>query len=220
MTTQKPIVLLTGFGPFPGVEVNLSNTLVSEVADAARARFTAADVLALSIPTLWTTAPAAICEAIARHRPAVVLMIGVSGTATVLTLEIQAANVCGDTVDAAGCRAAGTVIAPNGPDVLQATWPLDWITERLSMRQIPWRVSDDAGRYICNASLYEVLARSAAGWGVAPLTGFIHIPRAFAPPATLSVDQARNGCIEIIDVCLQSAARVSNPQQALTVPPV
>lgn len=224
MDVTKPIVLLTAFGPFPGVAVNRSSLLVADLATAATDRFPNADFLHFILPTEWAAAPNAMCELVARHRPAVVLMLGVSASATLLTLESGASNICGEALDVTGCRSHADVIDPSGPERIQATWPIDAITERLTTRRIAWRISEDAGRYICNASLYQVLASAASGWGVAPLTGFVHIPRDLgqldAGPGIISQAAALHGCLEIIDVCLQTAARAVNSQPALTVPPV
>lgn len=220
MDQVKPVVLLTGFGPFPGVEVNASAVLVAEIARLAAERLPDAVVHHYAVATEWTTAPPAVCDLIARHRPAVALMFGVSSTAQGLQLETQARNVCALTPDAAGCVAAGTKLHEHGDECLAATWPIDAIGTRLTKLRVPWSMSADAGSYICNATLYEVLASAALGWGTAPVTGFVHIPRDLLEHthgSALTLISAAEASIGIIDVCLSAASKVVHPQQTLTV---
>ena len=57
LTPARPIVLLTGFGPFPGVPENATAVLVPRLAKAARELFPTYDFVAEILPTEWTAAP-------------------------------------------------------------------------------------------------------------------------------------------------------------------
>lgn len=140
-------LLITGFGPFPGVADNPSGRLARELGGTVletRYRFVDA----------WFAATA---------RPDGLLMLGVDASATELRLETVARNWTGHTPDAEGIVAPGT-IDPSAPPMLAATlWPAEAL--------VRYTVSVDAGSYLCNYSFFRALRT----WPDARI-GFVHIP--------------------------------------------
>lgn len=206
---QRDTILLTGFGPFPGMPRNVSERFVSKLAHLAARRFSAHRVVARILPTEWERAPAKLEAMVERERPKLVLHFGVSSQADSYVLETLAHNTCRQAEDAAGCLPSGNVLEHGGAATLAARLPAQDIVARLSALKVPVVTSNDAGGYLCNAVLYRSLALAAGGQ---PETvGFFHIPSAI--PSALAKSQeaggprfdwgtALVGGLEIIRTCL------------------
>lgn len=215
MPAQRPIILLTGFGPFPGTPDNLTSRLVPELARRASRRFRGHDVIDEIFPTEWSRAPQRLSELYARHAPKLALHFGVSEWATGFQIETMAFNRCAGTADAAGCLPSAPQIEPVGCDSLPTRLPAAEIVARLQALNLPASLSPDAGSYLCNNIFYRTLCHAAALPRTA-VAGFIHLPQklAAADIATLSNAQrpfdwnvALLGSMEIIRVCLGLAPK-------------
>lgn len=207
---QRDTILLTGFGPFPGVPQNVSERFVSKLAHLAARRFSAHRVVARILPTEWERAPQRLEALYERERPKLVLHFGVSPDANSYVLEGIAHNTCKPAEDAAGELPSASVVVEGGSDTLDAKLPADDIVERLRAIRVPIVTSDDAGGYLCNALLYRSLFL-ASQLREPPVVGFFHIPRVIpAAPARpgaandLRFDwgTALTGGLEIIRTCL------------------
>ena len=213
MTSQRPTVLLTGFGAFPGVAANATETLVPQLAAAARARFPDYDIVDAVLPVDWNRAPELLQSLIEANAPRLALHFGVSKGAEDFRIERIARNVREPRHDACGALPKEVAVVRSGADTLSATLPIDRIVEGLKNIGIPCCTSDDAGAYLCNALLYHSLA--AAGTQAMPhIAGFVHIPAALAagvcdPAETaecrLTWPTAVAGGLEIIAACLEEA---------------
>ena len=203
-------LLLTGFGPFPGVPVNATMRLVPELAGAVARRFPDVRCSTLLLATEWSTAPARVAEAVQEMPPDVLLHFGVSSRARGFEIETRARNVCQVSPDASGHLPAAALLTDAGQDVLPASIPVRHVVARLRTRCIQAFVSRDAGAYLCNAVLYRSLAQQSAT-GITRV-GFIHIPATLARPGggnrgrsgacALTWSQAVQGGLEIIAACL------------------
>jgi pyroglutamyl-peptidase len=211
MPAPRPVILLTGFGAFPGIPDNLSARFVPQLAERAARRYRAHHVVSDVLATEWTAAPRRLAELYARHAPKLALHFGVSSAATGFVIETIAINGCAPSPDAAGCLPPASLIEPHGAASVPTGLPAEAIVRDLSSHGIPATVSADAGQYLCNTVFYRALQHAAAAPGRTPITGFIHLPASFArsgtapsgPPAfTLPVALA--GAMRIIRVCLAS----------------
>ncbi len=206
----RTTVLITGFGPFPGVPVNATMRLVPALADEAPRLFPGVRVATEILTTEWMSAPRRLDWLLADVRPDLVLHIGVSSRARGFEIESRARNVCAALEDASGALPPGPTVRADGALLLAASLPTRHIVARLRRRGIPAFVSRDAGAYLCNATLYHSLAcaRQAPG----RRAGFIHIPatlaRAGGPSrgrvgaCPLTWEQALAGGLEILAACL------------------
>ncbi len=212
--SKRPAILLTGFGPFPGVEDNASAALVAELAGEARKRLPGHRVEAAVLPTEWHAGPAAAAAMVGELRPAVALHFGVSAKAGGFVIETRGHNLARPICDAAGVLPASDRLSAEGPDVLGASLQTARIVERLRRRALPVRLSRDAGGYLCNAVLYRSLERARrAGWPMR--CGFIHLPAALGVATAsrhaggcLEWPQALEGSLEIIAAALGLPPRV------------
>lgn len=209
----KPVILLTGFGPFPNTPVNFTSRLVPELAQRAARRFRGHEVVYEIFPTEWERAPASLAELYAAHKPKVALHFGVSERATGFAVETTAFNRCASTSDASGALPSAPQIELNGAESMPTRLPAKSIVAHLSALNIPATLSDDAGNYLCNTVFYRTLHHAAALPRTA-IAGFIHVPLKLADGASaenamrpFDWNVALLGSLEIIRVCLGLAPR-------------
>lgn len=200
----RPTILLTGFGPFPGVEANASARLVPLLAKAARKRFPAYRVRSEILPTEWESAPLRLAELDETIRPAIALHFGVSSQASGFALEARGQNSCRQAPDAAGAMPASHHVIADGRDEHAASLALDRAVARLRAAGVAASISDDAGGYLCNAVLYHSLHHAHVRAN-RRIVGFVHIPSALSAGDApgLSWTQAEHGALEIVGVAVE-----------------
>ncbi|MBA3517879.1 MAG: pyroglutamyl-peptidase I [Rhizobiales bacterium] len=166
---------MTGFGPFPHAPENPTEALVKALAGEPPEAFGAGALRALVLPTEYRRSREKLRRATARFAPDVVVHFGLSRNADRLKLERLARRHCSpDLVDASGyAPRSGPVRGPD-PDLLSSTLPVELILDQLAQSGFPAEASDDAGSYVCNATLYRSLL-SAPAEGKR-LIGFVHVP--------------------------------------------
>jgi pyroglutamyl-peptidase len=174
-TDPRPKVLLTGFGPFPGVRKNVSGFLVKWFAVRARMAMPHVRIVAAVLPTEWARAPSELTELYIRHDPRLVLHFGVAANMRGFRIETEARNSCRMSPDAIGALPPLALISAAGADTLPVTFGAKSIAQRLDERGYHATLSDDAGGYLCNAVLYHSLAEAERRGGRCKV-GFIHIP--------------------------------------------
>ena len=202
-TAVKPSILITGFGPFPGVEVNASGVLVARLARTARRRFPGVSVHSAILPTEWRRGLARAQGALDRMQPDIAIHFGVSPKAQGFVIEQRGVNSCQTLADGAGHLPPLDVLDAVGPKARASTLPVAAIVARLGACGLPAVVSDDAGTYLCNAVLYQTLGIRRGGL---PLTaGFVHVPAVLGGDGALTFQQAVAGSLEIIAVCVETA---------------
>lgn len=210
---DRPVILLTGFGSFPGVPDNVTERLVPELAKRARVKFATFDFETEILETVWQSAPRRINQLRNHHNPVLVLHFGVAKSASGFRIESHARNACSLTLDAHGHIPASQTICPSGPDLRPVTVPTRDIVTRLRQLGFPAEVSDDAGGYLCNAVLYHSLDLAETAASAGPATGFIHIPYEFCDSG-LSYEASVTGALEIIAVCISALASQLAPRLA------
>jgi pyroglutamyl-peptidase len=209
----RPVILLTGFGPFPGVPDNATAALVPRLAKAARDLFPDYDIIAEILPTEWVAAPQKVGDLLARPGTVLALHFGVSRQAEGFQIELVGRNRCKAVADAAGHMPAGDCLLDDGPAELACTLPVERIVQRLTQLGVPVRTSTDAGGFLCNALLYHSLG--AADTLEKPhLVGFVHLPADLTghgadgkrphPSCRLDMRGAISGGLEVIAACLES----------------
>jgi len=204
-------ILVTGFGPFPGVEINPTGAVIDDclarVSSRSACKYEARGHI---LPTEYAGAGQRIQELIRQVEPDAVLMLGVAAARGELNLERFALNI-DDAVspDAAGAIASGTRIERDGPTAYTSTLPLQRIKQALDKAQIPTVFSNHAGTYVCNHVFY-VAAHALGSMGTEIPYGFVHIPvpnDAAGPEdgaTRLTAGQIADGIMVILD-CLGDA---------------
>ena len=208
---RSPVRLaMTAFGPFPGVPFNASERLIEELA-ATHLRAVPAPLIATAVlPTDWRRAFAQLRAFVAHTRPDVLVHFGVSSRAHGFVIETRAFNQTSLRADCSGAFAEARYVRANAGGPRIATLPAGLLVRRLRLGGIPARLSTDAGRYLCNAVLFESLVLAEAARS-APLVGLIHIPPLSPPESKAGLangfgwDQLRRGSAIILDTLLRSS---------------
>lgn len=209
---DRPRVLLTGFGPFPGIATNASSVLVAELARQLTRAKAPVTLDTAILPTEWKAGPAALQAAVKAFAPDIALHFGVASEVTGIRLETLAQNARIQLADACGHVPRRSLISAIEPAHLLSTFPADAIRTRLERMGIRVELSTDAGRYLCNAALFRSLALTAKAKG-AGVAGFVHIPSVLADPEQARTlqdfdwTQAVIGSLAIVEICLAHVQR-------------
>jgi pyroglutamyl-peptidase len=167
-------ILVTGFGPFPGVIENASAGFAPLLAARVEKALPACQIAAAVLPVEWQAAPRVLERLIAEVQPAVCLHLGVATSARGVVLETYARNAAGQRRDAAGRLPPSNRLLEEAPWLLlPKTNPLRLLGQRLaSDAVIP---SLKAGDYLCNAihfySLWQARRQSTQRQ-----VAFLHLP--------------------------------------------
>ncbi len=171
---RGPNLLVTGFGPFPGAPANPTEALVRELAHVPPETFGAAGFHAVVLPTEYRRSWSILRRLYGRLAPDVVVHFGLSARADALMIERTARRRCAsDRPDAVGFAPRRGQARRTGPETLASTLPAERIIAALLEAGLPAAASDDAGDYVCNATLYRSLAEAAAS---PRRIGFVHVP--------------------------------------------
>ncbi len=146
-----------------------------------------------------------------------VIALGLWPGEPTVRLERLAVNLADCTTpDNAGALPRGELLDPNGAPTLSATLPLRAIDAALLAAGIPARLSDTAGTFLCNATLYTLL-RAIERRGQRIPCGFIHLPylpqqvaEMLSGARTGRVDLPHGGDFASMDVAtMERALRIS-----------
>ena len=190
-SNSRPALLLTGFGPFPGVPVNATARLVPALAAIAHDTFKDHAIHYEILPAEWAVAPVRLATLLETHKPVLALHFGVAQDATGFRVECEGRNACRLSPDAKGEVPPTLNLIADGALSQSVTVPVGKIVQRLHSLGLPAYTSQDAGRYLCNAVLYHSLTASACNQR-GFRAGFIHIPTDLSGPP-LSFDAALSG---------------------------
>ena len=163
-------MLITGFDPFGGEQINPSWEAVKLLPD----RIGDYELCKLQIPTVFGLAARKVLEKAESVQPDVILCIGQAGGRDAVTPERIGINIRDARIpDNAGNQPAEEPIIPGGPDGIFATVPVADMAQAVRAQQLPGNVSNTAGTFVCNDTLYTLLHHYAA---TAVRAGFIHVP--------------------------------------------
>src|SRR5579862_8757747 len=173
-SSRKMVTLLiTGFGPFPGVAHNPSEALIGAL-HKRRMRFEHWGVrLELRVlPVLYAAMVQRLDQLVAETKPDAILHFGLASRRKTIGIETCAHNrVSPRLIDAGGARAENCSLKLGGPARIKTRIPAAAIVTNLRRAGIAAQLSRDAGTYVCNATFFHSLASQHA----LPV-GFIHIP--------------------------------------------
>ena len=165
-------LLITGFDPFGGASVNPAWQAVRLLPD------TIGDfqVHKLEIPTVFGKAAAIVAEQAQLLQPDVILCIGQAGGRAAVTPERIGVNIRDAKIaDNEGNMPQGRFCVPDGPAAYFSTVPVMAMADAIQAAGLPGQVSNSAGAFVCNDTLYCLLHRYA---GTDVKVGFIHVPYA------------------------------------------
>ncbi len=167
------LVLITGFGPFPGAPFNPSAVLARALALRRRPAFANIDRTVHVFATSYAAVDRELPKLLAQ-KPDIVLMFGVAGRRRTLCVETRARNALSMVFpDASRQRPLYGIIKKGAPPALAGNAPFARLVAAAKTRLAASRQSRDAGSYLCNYLFWRALERTRGG---KPLAQFVHIP--------------------------------------------
>jgi pyroglutamyl-peptidase len=196
-------VLLTGFQPFGGEQVNSSWQAVSALHGT---RIAGHRVVARELPVAFGASLKALRAALRDMRPALVICVGQAGGRAQLSLERVAINIDDARIpDNTGQQPVDVPVVAEGPAAYFSTLPVKAMRHALNAAGFPAEVSQTAGTYVCNHVFYGLMHALRRQRIVR--AGFIHIPyspaQASMHPGTPSV------AVETVTEALRLAVKVA-----------
>ena len=171
---ERPRILLTGFGPFPGVPTNPSGWLAETLAEQLPAPESHGRIHVRIFPTEWQAAAllSDLCETLQPH---VMIHFGVSEHTETFRIEHSAHNHTAARADAGGALPTSPVILVEGAGRLDTAFPAAALARHLQTNGVAAVTSHSAGHYLCNFLYYHSLDW-ALRQPVPPLVLFVHVP--------------------------------------------
>ncbi|WP_408894220.1 pyroglutamyl-peptidase I [Paenibacillus taichungensis] len=169
-------ILISGFEPFGGDAVNPTGELMEAFAQEV---MEGAELKTVLLPVHFDECADLLIAEMESWRPDVVIACGLAKGRTAITVERIAVNVK-DTppnsyADNQGQQPVDELIVEGSPDGLFSTLPIRAMVNNLGAAGIPAAVSNTAGTYICNNTMYRVLDHIRLKQ--LPIrAGFVHFP--------------------------------------------
>jgi pyroglutamyl-peptidase len=179
------VALVTGFEPFGGFADNPSATVAQALDGATLGGFS---IVGRVLPVVLEGQRARVEALLDEMAPSLVIALGLAGDAEAIRLERQAANRIDFAIpDNGGARPQTGLLVPDAPPALSTTLAVTHIAAALADSGIGTRLSDDAGTYLCNATLFYFLDAIRRRGRSLPC-GFIHLP----PSALVSLSRQQH----------------------------
>jgi pyroglutamyl-peptidase len=189
-------LLITGFEPFGGEEINPSWEAVSRLPDEIGGY----TLTKLRIPVVFGKAAEAVLAKGAEISPDVILCVGQAGGRTAITPELVAINLRHAKIpDNEGQQPKDEPIFPNENCAYFSTLPVRQMAEAVNTLGIASQVSYSAGAYVCNDLLYTLLHRYQ---NTQTKVGFVHIP--------YSKEQGKEPAMELTDMIKGLTVAIEN----------
>lgn len=177
--TAGVVALATGFGPFGRWEANSSGAAVSALS--------AIGLASAVLPVDHVAAPDALAGLVRDLRPEVLLLTGLADE-PVLRLELLARR---------------PAHVGEGPARMVGVWPWSAALDAMRATGAPARLSQDAGRYVCETIYWSALAAAHA-----PLIAFLHVP----PPGP---DWPTARLAAAVGACLRAGQKAASASRSI-----
>lgn len=213
-------LLVTGFGPFPGVASNPTALLARQVAASPALRHAGIRAQAIVLTTRYAALETALRPALERDAPDCFLMLGVAARRSRVCVETRAINRASVLYpDAGGSFARTLALTPGEPPARRPALAAAPLVEAMARTGLAAKVSRDAGRYLCNAAYFTAL-------GCLPSRPvlFVHVPMprtgrrpAGRPDRRPTMAAMRTGLVQVAKV-LAIVSRRNTILQGRTLP--
>ena len=174
LPVNRQVFVLSGFGPFPGVEENPTPAIAQEAAS----RLPWLDVRVVELPTVFGQAWPILQRTLDALGPrlAGVFALGVAITRVSVDIETVAVNRRGPgRPDASGAGAPAASIHEGAAPERHVVFDAARLAQQLRQDGHPVRTSPSAGEYLCNEVFYELLTWQRRV-GFVGAAGFVHVP--------------------------------------------
>lgn len=174
-------ILLTGFEPFGGDQINPS----WEIAKALNGqKIAGVNIIARMLPCVFGEALKVLQQSIDEVNPDLVLALGQAGGRSDFSIERIAINIFDARIaDNAGAQPIDQPVVNGAPAAYFSTLPIKTMMAGLRAAGHPASVSQTAGTFVCNHVFFG-LQHALHGSGVR--SGFMHLPLLPAQAARLA----------------------------------
>ena len=163
-------LLITGFEPFGGEEINPSWQSVLALPEIIGGY----EIVKLCLPVVFSDAATKVLQSATEHSPEVIVCVGQAGGRSAITPEFVGINLRHASIpDNSGNQPQDTPIVQDGATAYFSTLPVRKMVASIQDVGIPSSVSYSAGTYVCNDLLYTLLSHFD---GTDTRVGFIHVP--------------------------------------------
>ena len=179
-------LLITGFEPFGGENINPSWDAVKQLPDEIGGYL----LTKLRIPVVFDKAAQIVLQSANDISADVILCIGQAGGRNAITPELVGINLRHAAIpDNDGNQPNDVPIHTSEADAYFSTLPMRKIADAINSSGIPSYVSYSAGAYVCNDVLFTLLSKFRES---KTRVGFIHIP--------YSTEQNKQPSMDINDI--------------------
>lgn len=169
---RESLVLLTGFTPFGGEQVNPSWQAVRALDGAM---IEGHRVVAIELPTEFDASLPVLWKALRKTEPRVAIAVGLAGGREGISLERVAVNLIDARIpDNAGAQPIDAPVLRGGHAAFFTTLPVKASLLALHEAGIPAHLSQTAGTYVCNQVFYALMHALRRRRNTR--AGFVHIP--------------------------------------------
>ncbi|MEY3346384.1 MAG: hypothetical protein RIR40_109, partial [Actinomycetota bacterium] len=171
MQAELKKILVTGFEPFAGSQLNPSQLLVTAL---KKEEIPGATLETLILPVEFEAASEQLLSKVRECNPALVISFGQAEGREAITPEKIAINLDDARIpDNSGDQRSNQTIIDSAPDGYFSTLPVERMVEAIKAEGISSQLSLSAGAFVCN-HIFFMLQHSLRGTGIK--SGFIHLP--------------------------------------------
>lgn len=165
-------ILLTGFEAFLGMASNPTELIVRSLDGET---INGNKIIGKVLPVDFKKTSSIILEHIDEHQPTAVISLGLAAGRNRITPERVAINCMDGEPDNGGNQYDGQKILEDAPDAYFSTLPIKSMTAKLLEHNLPAKISNTAGTYLCNQTMYTVRHHIETN-KLDMISGFVHIP--------------------------------------------
>jgi pyroglutamyl-peptidase len=173
--SDKPHILITGFGPFPGAPYNPTQPLVARLLRLRRPALGDFELSGHIFPVTYSAVDRQLPDLLAMRRPQALLMFGLAARTPFVRIETRARNAVTTLWPDAdharirkGSIAGGTEAMMFGPHTAR-------LLRAALGTGVDARASRDAGSYLCNYLSWRAIEATCRDTGPR-LAAFVHVP--------------------------------------------
>lgn len=165
-------ILITGFDPFGGEEINPAYEAVKRLPDKIKG----AEIITMEIPTVFEKEGRILEKGILEHGPDMVICVGQAGGRSDISIEKVAVNLMEARIpDNEGKKPLDRPVCEDGENAYFAKLPVKAMVQNIREHRIPARISYTAGTFVCNDVMYRLLYMIDRTYPNMK-GGFIHVP--------------------------------------------
>ena len=167
-------VLLTGFEPFGGSYINSSWETAYHIGQLA---ISGVEMKVVQLPVSFISSGKLIRKLLQTHKPDALVMLGQRGKGQNIDIERIAVNMMDSmNPDNDGFCPRELPIVENGSNAYFSNMSVKTLKDALENSNIPSKVSNSAGLYVCNCTYYHALSEILDN-KLPTKAVFVHLPK-------------------------------------------